>query len=165
MTITANTPHSQARVRYFTEKLNNKTREVLARAALPKIDPALVSIAARASRLIDIAEDALSSINNASSNDGREVTFQWQKQRVRIDVAFNILIGDASDSLIRDSQAWYRKNIKRQLDISDIFNGTYPIAPPIEIRLVTRALARVRAKRKPLEDMLELSQQHNLIRQ
>jgi hypothetical protein len=41
---TVNSARSQARVRYFTEQLNNRTSEVLARASLPKIDPALTSI-------------------------------------------------------------------------------------------------------------------------
>jgi hypothetical protein len=166
---------ANARVRYYTEQLNNRTREVYARAAIPKIDPALISIEAQASRLIDMAEDVLSSIINAPSNDGREVAILtpcggipgnplwWREDRVEIDGAFNILIGDSQHSLIRNAEAWYRKNLKRCLNIHDIFlfNGTYPIEPPIEIRLVTRALARVRAWRRPLEVMLEQSQQRS----
>jgi hypothetical protein len=135
-------------------------------ASYPKINPHLVSIAALASRLIARAEDAFTSIINAPSNDGREVTLtQWFRcardcpehfkgERVEIDRAFNILIGDTFNTLINSINERYYKATRKHIDTLDILYGKFEVEPPIEIQEAVQAFALVRKKRAALTDML-----------
>jgi hypothetical protein len=168
---TVNSARSQARVRYFTEQLNNRTREVYARFSLPKVDPCLITISRAASRLIDTVEDAFTDIMNASSNDGREVTItQWficaredrehfKGERVEIYAAYNIFVMDANVSLEKLIREWWFKHYRVCLFSSDFDNSKEKIEPqaPVEIKGALRAFAIVRKRRDALIDMLDLS--------
>jgi hypothetical protein len=145
-------------------KRTNKKRLDL--ASLPKIDPHLISIAALASRLIARAEDAFTSIINAPSNDGREVTLtQWfpgavnspdrfNGERVETDGAFNILIGDTFDMLIQTVRQWHWKCAHSNLGTLDIIDSNFKVEPPIEIRQAVQAFAIVDKRRDALIAML-----------
>jgi hypothetical protein len=135
-------------------------------ASLPKIDPHLISIAALASRLIARAEDAFTDIMNASSNDGREVTLtQWFRcaredpehfkgERVEIDGAFNILLGDIFDILLDHICDWHLKCTRIHLSTLEIIDGKFKVEPPIEIREAVQAFAIVDKRRDALTAML-----------
>jgi hypothetical protein len=143
-------------------------------ASLPVIDPHLISIASLASRFIVEIEHAFTSIVNAPSNDGREVTVsQWfrgaknspelfEGERVEIDGAFNILIGHTFNRLINSVRDWHYKATRRKspLGTLDIFDSKFNVDPPIEIVFAVQVLNLTDVKRQPLIDMMTLSQRH-----
>jgi hypothetical protein len=135
-------------------------------ATLPHIDPHLISIATLASRFIDEIEDAFTTICNAPSNDGREVTvLEWfpcarksreyfTGERVETDGAFNILLADTFNMLLKRVRDWHVKLTRAHLTTLDIIHGKFKVAPPIEIQQAVRAFALNDARRDALTDML-----------
>jgi hypothetical protein len=144
--------------------------------SLRKTDPYLISIASLASRLIHQVDDAFTSICNAPSNDGSEVTvLQWfpcardcrerfTGERVEIDGAYNILVMHTYDRLQKLIRTWWYKQFRIFIFGPDFDNGKEKIEPtaPIEIKDALRTLALPNERRKPLIDMLALSQNHKL---
>jgi hypothetical protein len=140
-------------------------------ASLPRIDPYLISIARLASRLIDKVEDAFTSIINAPSNDGREVTvLRWFRgarnclelfdgERVEIDGADNILVMDTHDKLEQFIREWWLKHFRICLYRHEVWNSKEKMEPnaPIEIKDALRAFALTDERREPLRDTLALS--------
>jgi len=160
--------NSAAQVNSAT-RLNKKRFNL---ASLPTIDPHLVSIASLVSRLIPEMDDAFTLISNAATNDGCEVTIlRWyggipgtpywcKEERVEIDAAFNILIANTFDRLHDLIREWWYKHFRIFLFGMDFINSPEKIEPnaPIEIKYALQAIRLASVKRKPLEDMLELSQ-------
>jgi hypothetical protein len=142
-------------------------------ASLPAIDPHLISIAALASRFIVEIEDAFTSIVNAPSNDGREVTVaQWFRcarkspetfdgERVELDGAFNILISDTFNHIIDSIRDWHYKAARKSIGTVDIFYSRFDIELPNEIKIAVQALRLTDARREPLRDMLVASWRSN----
>jgi hypothetical protein len=143
-------------------------------SALAVIDPYLISIASLASRLIPEMQDAFTSIVNAHSNDGCEVTvltpcggipsnpLWWSKDRVEIDGAFNQLIATTFNKLIDNIRDWHYRATRKHVGTLEIFDDKFAIDPPIEIARAVQAINLSDVIRKPLEDMLALSQKHRL---
>jgi hypothetical protein len=137
--------------------------------SLPTIDPLLVSINCLSARLIAVIDDVYRDIITAESNDGLEVTIlrhygniasnpDWyEEDRVEIDGAFNILIGDTFDSLHEAIRTWWYKNQRIFLFGMDFINSHETIEPnaPIEIKHGLQAIEHARVKRKPLTDMVD----------
>jgi hypothetical protein len=127
-------------------------------ASLPRIDPYLISIARLASRLIDKVEDAFTSIINAPSNDGREVTvLHWFRgARNCLD---NILVMDTHDKLEQLIREWWLKHFRIFLFRHEVWNSKEKMEPnaPIEIKDALRAFALTDERREPLRDTLALS--------
>lgn len=135
-------------------------------ASLPLINPVLISIASRASRLIDEMEDVFDQIINADSNDGIEVTVArrlggywfkptWYKEvRLKLDAAFDIVIHRSYWDLMGDVLCWHQDATGIRLCRTRVLNSEFNIDPPIEINAAIQALNLSDVKRKPLTDML-----------
>lgn len=145
--------------------------------SLPVIDPPLISISLCASRFIVEIETAFTSIVNAPSNDGCEVTLtQWFRcarnspetfdgERVEIDGAFNILVMDTYAMLQQLIREWWLKRFRIFLFGPDFyFNSKEKIEhnAPIEIKGALRAFALTDERRETLRDILALSQKFSL---
>jgi hypothetical protein len=156
----------------FLRKRPNKTRFDL--ASLPTIDPYLISIARHTSRFIVEIEEAYTSVIDASSNDGWEVTVtEWfpcartspqyfNGERVEIDAAYNIIRGETFDILLDLIRQWHFNRTHVYLSIPDIFDGKFKIDLPIEIQQAVEAFALNDKRREALTDTLVLTMKRRM---
>jgi hypothetical protein len=147
-------------------------------AALPTIDPALISIERLASRYTKEIENTFNQVINAPSNDGCEVTILreyggarncptfYEEERVEVDAALNILIGDTRDMLEKLIREWWMRSYRVFLFGTDFINSKEKIEPkaPPPIRYALQVLHSHGDKNKLLADMVVLTQRRRISR-